>query len=237
MNMLLKNYVKKEILMDNKIRNMYSILTPISIEDERFKNINFKELTKDGITEIREILYIDCNDYLNSLPYDYYLILTNNTIVMLKTLTKLRETSIYNNYQFTNSIFISETIDELDIIRNLENLIVYQNIICYSTTHNNQSYFSIIYIVSSKNMVINDILDQAVIDLTCSDLHLLTDFRDSSENKIYNMLLLPDVQNKNKLILSVRFKTKDVAQDKRVYNFLFKHDNSKFLKLKLLKIQ
>ena len=51
--------------MNNKLRNMYSVLTSISLEDERFKNINFSELTKDGITQIKEILYIDCNDYLN----------------------------------------------------------------------------------------------------------------------------------------------------------------------------
>ena len=82
--------------MNNKLRNMYSVLTSISLEDERFKNINFKELTKDGVTEIKDILFIDCNDYLDNLPYDYYLVITNNSIVMLKTLTKLRETPIYS---------------------------------------------------------------------------------------------------------------------------------------------
>lgn len=223
--------------MDNKIRNMYSILTPISIEDERFKNINFNELTKDGITQIKEILYIDCNDYLNSLPYDYYIITTNNSIVLLKTLTRLRETPIYLNYHFTNSVFISESINVLENNSLLENLIVYQNLICYSTISNNVSYFNIIYIVTSKNMAMNDFLDKAVIDIICNDLFLLTDYTNSLENKIYNMLLLPDIQSKNKLILSIRFKTTDVNKDKRVYNFLFKHNNSKFLKLKLLKVQ
>lgn len=223
--------------MNNKLRNMYSVLTSISLEDERFKNINFSELTKDGITQIKEILYIDCNDYLNSLPYDYYLIITNNSIILLKTLTKLRETSIYLNYQFTNSVFISESINALENNSLLENLIVYQNLICYSTISNNVSYFNIIYIVTSKNMVMNDFLDKAIIDITCNDLFLLTDYTNSLENKIYNMLLLPDVQSKNKLILSVRFKTIDTTNDKRVFNFLFKHDNAKFLKLKLLKPQ
>ncbi len=223
--------------MNNKLRNMYSVLTPISLEDERFKNINFKELTKDGVTEIKDILFIDCNDYLDNLPYDYYLVITNNSIVMLKTLTKLRETPIYKDYQFTNSVFTSESVDGMILNKKLENLIVYQNLICYSTSFNNESYFNIIYIVTSKNMVINDTLDQAVIDITCNDLILLTDFRNSLENKIYNMLLLPDVQSKNKLILSVRFKIMDTIHDKRVFNFLFKHNNAKFLKLKLLKPQ
>lgn len=223
--------------MNNKLRNMYSVLTSISLEDERFKNINFSELTKDGITQIKEILYIDCNDYLNSLPYDYYLIITNNSIILLKTFTKLRETSIYLNYQFTNSVFISESINALENNSLLENLIVYQNLICYSTISNNVSYFNIIYIVTSKNMVMNDFLDKAIIDITCNDLFLLTDYTNSLENKIYNMLLLPDAQSKNKLILSVRFKTIDTTNDKRVFNFLFKYDNAKFLKLKLLKPQ
>lgn len=204
----------------------------IDIADRRFKNVVIKK--DDGYylttTDIKIdnifLLKENNNKYLRLFPFDYYLVISGKNFYILKTLTKLRETPEYITTILTDYEFFYGDISNIT-------LNVYNNILIVTGYDNNKSYLSFYYMLFDKNITSQDILECAESDIVCNDIKYLTDFLTERRNIISSVHILPDGKN-NKISLTIYFNQKE-GMDNKEFKFIFKHNNSKYIKLKLKK--
>ncbi len=147
------------------------------------------------------------------------------SFLVLKTNTKLTETPIYKDYKITNEVRIYGKIQEFK-------LLIYKNIIIPYSYYNNIFYFSMCYMIFSKNLIVSDHLEYVDIDMICNDIDKLTDYVSSRKNKYSNIIMYP--QQNNKILLSISFKNENKKSLDKKFDFVFDHNHSKHLKMELI---
>ena len=133
------------------------------INDSYFITYGDKQLLVNCILDIKQN-----NNFLESFAFDYYLLVvseevirtdnnnpdlpntyseTNYSFIVMRTHTKLTETPKYKDFKITNRICIHGDIKEFK-------LLIYKNIIIPYGYINNIFYFTMCYMLFSKNLIV-----------------------------------------------------------------------------------
>lgn len=230
----------------------YSKFQQINKDDVRFQNIlsfidgNYYVSSQDKELLVNCILDIKQNNsFLESLPFDYYLLVVKEDIVcnngnpidpqtyikttysylVLVTHTGLMETPVYKDFTLTNEIQIDGDINEFKVV-------IYKNIITTYGYTDNIFYIDMCYMLFSNNIIIEDYIEHVELDIVCDDVKKLTDYLSNRKNKYSILTMFP--QQDNKISLYVQFKNENNKSSNKEFNFIFKHNHSKYLQMELI---